>query len=45
MNHECLMLKKEKKTHQVPKLKLNQLMKKEKIGQNFFFSRTVKTED
>ena len=37
---ECLMLKKEKKTHQspgshqVPRLKL---MKKEKIGQDFFF--------
>ena len=42
------MLKKEKKTHQspsshqVPKLKL---MKKEKIGQDFFFFGTVSTED
>ena len=47
---ECLMLKKEKKTHQspgshqVPRLKL---MKKEKIGQDFFFFffGTVRTKD
>ena len=34
-------------SHQVPKLKLNQLMKKEKIDQKFFFffSRIVRTED